>query len=58
MKEIENNIIEGWTIYPPENTHKARAWIKTIEAMSESVKFSGGQQSDLNEKKEIVARLS
>ena len=33
VKEFEENITEGWTIYPPEHTLKARHWIKTIEAV-------------------------
>lgn len=57
MKEIEINIIEGWTIHPPENTHKAEQWIKTIEVTSETVKSSGNNQSNLREKREKPACL-
>ena len=46
MKEIEKNITEGWTINPPEDTQKARRWIKTIEAIPEPANPSGDRQTD------------
>ena len=33
MKEFEETSIEGWMIYPPENTPRVRRWIKTVDAM-------------------------
>lgn len=32
MKEFEENVTEGWTIYPPEDAQKARRWMKAIDA--------------------------
>ena len=32
MKEFEENMTEGWTIYPPEDAQKARGWMKAIDA--------------------------
>ena len=57
MIETEKNIFEGWTIHPPENTHKVRQWIINIEAMTESEDSSGDRQPEHKENHEKPFRL-
>jgi hypothetical protein len=57
VKEIEKNIIEGWTINPPENMQRARQWIKTIEAIPELANPSGDRQMDQKGENEELFKL-